>query len=478
MGRETKAVYKTEHKPYGDGLKSRFDPKGAIVYVGIVKDNRDPSGKGIIRVWIEGSTSSYEEDNEQNWVPVRYASPFAGQSYLESSNTKQLFNQSEKSYGMWIPSPEIGSRVIVSFIAGDVSQGIYFAALYNERTNNMVPGIPATTSTVNMQSGVSSTNILPTVEFNRQSTDPIGTGVIPPRGPHLPLSNGLIQQGLINDTVRGISSSGSRRESPSRVFGFLTPRGHQIVVDDGWKFEDANKNRFTSRQAGQEYVDPLSSSNKGDRIDEGIRLRTRSGTQILLNEEHGMIYLISRDGETWIELNQDGHIDVYAGKSISFHALEDFNVKAKNIQLEAENNISIKTISGNLFVHTGSNIEITSDATTNLKANILNLNITGDYHSSAGTAKLHVDGEYTLFANPINSNNVDPGAAPIAALPDTYNLTQDNFDTQNNSPRTGISIVPRVPEHEPWNVHKITNASNVPLTVDNASNIFPVKKKR
>ena len=38
---------------------------------------------------------------------------------------------------------------------------------------------------------------------------------------HIP----IVKQGLIKDTVRGTTTAGARRESPSQVYGILTP-GH------------------------------------------------------------------------------------------------------------------------------------------------------------------------------------------------------------------------------------------------------------
>ena len=61
-----------------------------------------------------------------------------------------------------------------------------------------------------------------------------------------------------------------------------------------------------------------------------IRLRTRNGAQIMINDEHGMVYIISRDGYNWIELSNDGKIDVYAKGSISMHSAEDVNIHADN----------------------------------------------------------------------------------------------------------------------------------------------------
>ena len=70
------------------------------------------------------------------------------------------------------------------------------------------------------------------------------------------------------------------------LLGVLTPQGQQFVMDDNVT------NQF-------------------------IRLRTKSGAQILLHDNTGCIYIISRDGNNWIEMDADGHLDVFAASDIS-----------------------------------------------------------------------------------------------------------------------------------------------------------------
>ena len=81
----------------------------------------------------------------------------------------------------------------------------------------------------------------------------------------------------------------SSREAPSEVFGILTPNGNSFVMDD--------------------VVDQ-----------ELIRMRTKSGAQLLISQTTGIIYMISRDGKTWLELSNEGNVDIYGEANISVHA--------------------------------------------------------------------------------------------------------------------------------------------------------------
>ena len=97
----------------------------------------------------------------------------------------------------------------------------------------------------------------------------------------------------MQDPLRGAGTSSSRRESPSSVFGVLTPGrrdpenfnhrtgGHQFIMDDG--------------------------DSKGDNC--LIRLRTRGGVQVLLDDQTGSIYMINKRGNAWFELAPNGDIN-------------------------------------------------------------------------------------------------------------------------------------------------------------------------
>ena len=50
------------------------------IYLGIVRDARDPQRMGRILVWIP--ELSGESDKEENWVICSYCSPFAGASFF------------------------------------------------------------------------------------------------------------------------------------------------------------------------------------------------------------------------------------------------------------------------------------------------------------------------------------------------------------------------------------------------------------
>jgi hypothetical protein len=77
--------------------------------------------------------------------------------------------------------------------------------------------------------------------------------------------------------------------------------------------------------------------------DEYVRLRTRTGHQILMHNTEDLIYISNSRGTAWIELTSDGKMDIYCEDSISVHTKQDINFRAdRDINLEAGRNINMK----------------------------------------------------------------------------------------------------------------------------------------
>jgi len=435
-------------------------PLATKTYLGFVRDSRDPQRMGRLLVWIPELTG--DANKEENWIICHYCTPFGGASfpntgyYTDEGNhnvidefydenngiakdrtpeKKEGIYSGRQSYGMWFAPPDIGNEVLVTFINGDVSQGVWMGALFQQDMNHMVPGIAENqifdgkTSSLQDERG-------PVIEPDYTIETDNDDGSNPRKLKYEPLYKGLkFKQGLNDDFIRGQSTSSARRESPSEVFGILTPDGQHFVMDD---------------LISQEL----------------IRLRTKSGAQLLIHQTEGMIYAISRDGRSWIELSNDGNIDIYGAESISIHA-EKANVNLKSgqdINLQAERDINMR--SGRDFkLEVGGKIDIVSDdnltANSKKKVNIGALTEMGITSTGAmgitSAANMNLQGGPNVFLN--------TGAGPIAAFsetPDTYRPSSPSTSTGDEDPWVSgdpylesVNIIPRVPQHEPWIEHQM-----------------------
>jgi hypothetical protein len=267
------------------------------IMLGFVRDNVDVQKMGRLRVFIPELGG--EEDNEENWYIVSYASPFAGAtSITQNKEGGKTMAESQKSYGWWAVPPDLDNEVFVFFVGGDTARGYWFACAYQQFMNHMVPGIPLNYVT----DPQGDDGLIPCVEYNKK--DDSQDIWDPDRPTYKPLYEAVKKQGLLQDPERGFSTSGARRDpdgKPPGVFGLLSPKGSTIHIDDN------PENAF-------------------------IRLRTTNGVQVLVHDTTGYIYINSKEGNSWMEISDDG-ISIYSKKSINFRSEENINRHADGSML-------------------------------------------------------------------------------------------------------------------------------------------------
>jgi hypothetical protein len=345
---------------------------GTGPYLAKVIGHLDPSFMGGLEVTLLRSDGNILGDTSQTYA-VKYAPPFFGSTAFEyMGNNSADFNDTQKSYGMWFIPPDVGVTVMVVFIDGDSSQGYWLACVPGRFINQMVPAIGATDA-VEFAAGDAEyydVEKLPVGEINRRANDlgeNLQTDKVPK--PVHPIAEAFRSQGLLEDNVRGATETTSRRNVPSNVFGISTPGpadrginanrnyvgdsdnptqtpvpvgrlgGSQFVMDDG---DDRYVRSEPASDAGPDYV-PAGDGDPTIPKDEYIRLRTRTGHQILLHNSEDLIYIGNSKGTSWIELTSNGKIDIFAEDSISIHTKQDFNFYAdRDINMEAGRNVNIK----------------------------------------------------------------------------------------------------------------------------------------
>jgi len=113
--------------PYSKKVDSAYTQLDPGPYIGVVKDNVDPTKMGTLSVLIP-SLANTNEGTLGQLYKVKYLPHFYGMkspSAVESSNVAD-FESSQHSYGMWMVPPDIDTRVMVIFVEGKVNQGYWF----------------------------------------------------------------------------------------------------------------------------------------------------------------------------------------------------------------------------------------------------------------------------------------------------------------------------------------------------------------
>ena len=358
-------------------------------YIGYVKNPSDVNRMGRLFVHVPDIHGKYDDKNfSSTTVACSYCSPFAGQTPLrDTTSGDREFANTQKSYGFWMVPPDVDTKVLVMFADGNPNDAYWIGCVYEDYMNHMTPGIGASDPNKFVGNAEQNTKYYETEELvsapvaeaqrkaesenvskiNQKVRDDVAFTVRPV---HAPQTDTLIAQGLAKDDVRGTTTSSARRETPSQVFGISTPgpidfegqqtakqnavnRHGKIYGDSGdeFDFEKVAHSRLGGNTFVMDDGTPVlreGNINATEIENELIRLRTRSGAQLLLHNTEGLAYIINNDGTAWIEFSKDGKIDIYAKDSVSVHTDNDFNMRAeRDINIEAGRNVNIKATGQN-----------------------------------------------------------------------------------------------------------------------------------
>lgn len=445
---------------------TRVDP---YPYIGIVKNNLDPTRSGRLQVYIPDLGGPPDEPN--NWRTVSYASPFQGYTPVTKDSTTKpstanSFETVHHSYGMWMVPPDIGIQVIVLFVGGDPLRGYWLACVNPHLSHFMLPALggtpnvdPNSLSAADKKTYLTGNVNIPTVEFNEYTKDFTNEAYYNNNKPTHKIQFEILKvQGLDKDPVRGSISSSSQRESPSHVFGISTPgRPINDPADDRENYLQQlstgtidPKYLFTkARKGGHQFVMD-DGANLGE--DQLVRLRTAAGHQLLMHDTDNTIYIGHADGGSWIEMNSDGAINVYTSSALSMRAEGDINLHTDNdFNINAVNDVKISA--GNKFVVNSGTTELLQSALSIESAGKISTKAGGDFLVDAqGKISLKAGGVFATEGSGIYQNSGKtvpvPAIKPIQInkLPDTQG--QDN--SWNIVPGALSTIVNIAPSHEPY----------------------------
>lgn len=436
------------------------------IYMAEVMDSRSPTKYGEILVWVLNSNT--ERSNPLNWVLAKPCASNFGLTVNDSELNVDNYNTQVTSYGCWNTVPYVGNYVFIFYpnIQGGNSSPYWFGSPMLPN-NMMLPGI-----SYNMMAKSNQTDYTPSCEMNykSQSSSPKEYPI---------LKKALEEQGLDKDRLRGISTASSYRDTPSHCYGFLSPLGNQMVIDDGWSKGDKNinwindprendddngtKDDYGSYHSKKEWVASLKESDKENELNRyhgGFRFRTRNGTQLLILDS-GNIYMINKDGSAWAELSEDGHIDCYSHKGISCATDGDINLFGRNVNIEAANMINMRAGKG-YSIQTEGNVNVQSGdfvVSNNISVNSLQSDFC--YAGNFQSPNAEISG---IFAGTLQGTAYYATSAGV--LPLDQPLPEVESHTVNKVVSTGLAsvkqkigannyegIVSRKPTHEPWAEH-------------------------
>jgi phage baseplate assembly protein gpV len=485
-------VQRSRGRPQGYKFDRGGTPTEMGPYIGIVVNNVDNTRSGRLQVVIEQFAADNKDGTlnlkDQNlWRTVSYCPPFYGATPKgNNAGVGSYLAGNQQSYGMWFTPPDIGTQVLCFFVGGDPNLGYYVGCVPEPGINHMIPAIgsvprnQAVTQNTNQQTYFAGSPLLPVTEFNNSISNP-SINENPkffdaPKPVHSYVAATLFQQGLASDPVRGSIGSSSQRESPSACYGMSTP-GRPIY--QGGLGGGANGDRDALQELNSESLADLKViARRGGHtfvMDDGnlvgddnlIRIRTSKGHQITMSDDGNCFYITHANGQAWIELGQEGTVDVYATNSVNVRTEGTINLHAdKDINMFAGGKINMKSVDGTAIQSDGDlnvackkNLTLFASTQIGVKSN-------GTLALKGKLASMEASGPLSLKGLPISLNGA-PGQ-PIAT-PKGITKTKMPDVSFNNSvgwtvSATGLeSIVTRAPTHEPYPYHNqgVSNTVNL-----------------
>jgi len=298
---------------------------------GIVIDTSDPQQMGRIKAWcpaIDGEHDSYLLDNLP-WIT--YVSPLAGQVRDYPTGASGAPSPGTHSYGFWA-IPKVGATVIVGFLYGDFNQRFYVGCYFPDHGNRSLPlGRNSPTGPVtDVEEPVQPT----TNNLKAQFGGKLDVSEAKTRGVY---ERQVAQALTEKDGAEGYQKGTVEAGLDPQTYCLTTPGRHTIVMQD---------HPTTAR----------------------VRIRTAEGTQIILDDTNERIYISTAQGKSWIELDQDGHVHVYAAESLSFTTAGDFNVTAKgNVSLHAGGNLNLAAV-GHGRLSACKDVSLAADGAVNIQS--------------------------------------------------------------------------------------------------------------
>jgi predicted chitinase len=504
--------------------RARAKPANSGPFIAEIVNHLDPLKMGRLEVAIKDGMQNSVSSPGETYIAM-YASPFHGATSVryEGTNSKD-FNDVQKSYGFWMIPPDIGSKVLIIFANSDPNHCYWIGSVQDTYQNHMIPGLAASSST-NMtsqqQQKYGEVTYLPVAEYNKSTERLNDPNIDKKQKPIHPFADRLLAQGLLLDNIRGVTSSSARRETPSAVFGISTPGP---LDPNGPKRPIGTKKTSlapVSRLGGTTFVMDDGDVNGQNEL---VRIRTRTGHQILLHNSADLIYIGNAAGTAWLEMSSNGKIDIYAADSVSIHSENDFNFRAdRDINIEAGRSLNLVSGSGDFNINALGN-----NKSLNIVANTINVNSQNNFNLvTVGDVIIAASGNYGLSVNSATNilygsdvyqsslatyniisegilalkSNIDISLSGVTSVslsapslnlngvpateppnPNTLDLTVatplDYFTVPTKSPKSSwsnkyysynpiTSIMNRIPSHEPWDQHESTDPSKfVPAKTD------------
>lgn len=342
----------------------------------VVVDTNDPQQMGRLKVWVPALDGDLYEIDDLPWA--MYTSPLAGQTRDYPAGPDGTITSGLVAYGLFAP-PKAGALCVVGLMYGDPNRRVYLGAYFRDHGNRSLPA-------GRMRADITAAPVSDTLEpvqpqaanLDVQFQGRLTASEARTRGAY---ERAVAQDRTTKDGTEGYQAGvvDSTQLDP-QTYALTTPGRHALIIQD---------NPRTGR----------------------VRLKTAAGHQVLLDDANERIYISTAKGRSWVELDQDGRVHVYAGDSLSMTTGGDLSL----------------TAAGAVRVQAGGDLDLQAGGTTRLAG-------CQGLHASGATVNLESQGGFNVLA--------------------AGELLQTGTSIHLNGPSAPPAECPKapttVPAHEPW----------------------------
>lgn len=345
---------------------------------GIVVDTADPQEMGRMKVWCPAIDGDRVNVDVLPWVI--YVTPLGGQAhgYPAGNGGKST---GPVSYGFWA-IPKCGAQVLIGFMYNDYNQRIYMGSLFQDHANRSLP------IGRNVEGQAPQSDSYDPIEpmssnLKTQFGGDLANSIAQTRGAY---ERQVAQAKADKDDKEGYqvrvvpAAEENAGDLDPQTYCLTTPGRHAVIMHDNPK---------TAR----------------------VRIKTAEGHQIILDDANERIYISTSRGNTWIELDLDGHVHIHGGASVSVAAGKDINLSAGgNINISAGKNLNL-TAAGHARMSACSDISLSGDTKMNFTTGgPMNLKAGPVIRGSAGA--IHLNGPQAEAAACADKPTIIPDHEP------------------------------------------------------------------
>jgi len=438
-----------------------------FITLGHVVNTNDPQQMGRVQAVCQAWGDTFEMISEDlPWCT--YVTPFGGQVTAGTRGPGLDETGGGVAYGMWA-IPKVNAQILVACLDGDPSIRVYMGCVYDQFVPHTMPHGRWTYEDYPE----------PFVEKDAMTAFPFG-----------PYSS---EEKFIKPLNENIKQAFAYKSEPNyewrnRAADYTVARFEmddlEAVIGDIADDKDVVHDGWTSTQGygvsrsdpdgpttitDKNYDSPVYSFttpgthglSMDDRMENcRMRLRTASGHQIIMDDTNERIYIQTAKGNNWIELDEDGNIDIFTSNKVNVRAAKDINFTSdetirftakKGIHMYTEDEIRMQSLK-DIHVRTDQNIRAHAAQSAFLQAD-------QDIQLTAGQSY------YLKAAQEINElcgSDMKLSTGSNFQLNAGANIIETGSRIDLNGPQAAVATdaqppaeepafwTSRVPDHEPW----------------------------